>query len=37
LYERNEFVNFFNINDDKLSDILVLFVSNRYRFVNHLF
>jgi hypothetical protein len=36
LYERNEFI-FFLINDNKLSNTLVLFVSTRYRFVNRLF
>jgi hypothetical protein len=36
LYEQNEFIYFF-INDNKLSNILVLFVSTRYRVVNRLF
>jgi hypothetical protein len=36
LYEHNEFIYFF-INDNKLSNILVLFVSTRYRVVNRLF
>jgi hypothetical protein len=36
LYERNTFTYFF-INDNKLSNTLVLFVSIRYRFVNRLF
>jgi hypothetical protein len=37
LYEQNEFIYIFFINDNKLSNTLVLFVSTRYRFVNHLF
>jgi phosphodiesterase/alkaline phosphatase D-like protein len=36
LYERNEFIFFF-INNNKLSNTLVLFVSIHYRFVNRLF
>jgi hypothetical protein len=37
LYEWNEFIYIFFINDNKLSNTLVLFVSIRYRFVNRLF
>jgi hypothetical protein len=36
LYEQNELIFFF-INNNKLSNTLILFVSIHYRFVNRLF
>jgi hypothetical protein len=37
LYAQNEFIYIFFINDNKLNNTLILFVSTRYRFVNRLF